>query len=83
MEQAIVIENIDALKKRIGNAGFGDRFNKEIDEALAGGKTEIRLFTSEVIENKRMDFAPEIKITKAKVITTVLKEPCLMKMEQQ
>lgn len=66
MEQAIVIENMDALKKRIGNVGFGDRFNKEIDEALAGGKTEIHLFTSEVIENKRMDFAPEIKINESK-----------------
>lgn len=66
MEQPIVIENSDKLKKRIGDAGFGDRFNKSIDEALAAGKTEIRLFTSEVIENKKMDFAPEINVKEGK-----------------
>lgn len=62
MEQPIVIENGEALKKRIAAAGFGNRFDKTIDEALAAGKTEIRPFTSEVIENRRMDFEPEIKI---------------------
>ncbi|WP_300601916.1 hypothetical protein [Niabella sp.] len=56
------IENADALKSRIGNVGFGNRFDKEIDEALAAGSAEIRPFTSEVIENRRMDFEPEIKI---------------------
>lgn len=57
-----VIENLDTLKARIDKAGFGNRFDKEIDEAIAAGKTEIHPFTSEVIENKRMDFEPEIKI---------------------
>ena len=66
MEQPIVIENSEVLKKRIAAAGFGNRFDKEIDSALAAGKTEIRPFTSEVIENKRMDFEPEIKIKDSK-----------------
>ncbi|MCO5237925.1 MAG: hypothetical protein M9904_14520 [Chitinophagaceae bacterium] len=66
MEQPIVIENSEVLKKRIAAAGFGNRFDKEIDSALAAGKTEIRPFTSEVIENKRMDFEPEIKIKDGK-----------------
>lgn len=66
MEQAIAIENLDALKKRIFNTGFGDRFDKAIDEALAAGITDIRLSTSEVIENKRMYLDPEIKVKENK-----------------
>lgn len=62
MEQPIVIENSDVLKKRIASTGFGNRFDTTIDEALAAGKTEIRPSTSEVIENRRMDFEAEIKI---------------------
>lgn len=61
MEQPIVIDNIETLKKRIAAAGFGNRFDKTIDEALAAGEKEIRPFTSEVIENRRMDFELEIK----------------------
>lgn len=57
-----IIENIESVKNRIDKAGFGNRFDKEIDEAVAAGKTEICPFSSEVIENKRMDFEPEIKI---------------------
>ncbi|MBX2924729.1 MAG: hypothetical protein KF746_21180 [Chitinophagaceae bacterium] len=66
MEQPIVIENSETLKKIISTVGFGNRFDKEIDDALAAGKKEIRPFTSEVIENRRMDFEPEIKIKDTK-----------------
>lgn len=66
MEQPIVIENSETLKKIISAVGFGNRFDKEIDDALAAGKKEIRPFTSEVIENRRMDFEPEIKIKDTK-----------------
>lgn len=61
MEQPIVIDNSETLKKRIAAGGFGNRFDKTIDQALAAGQTEIRPFTSEVIENRRMDFELEIK----------------------
>lgn len=66
MEQAIVIDNVDTVKKRVGNTGFGNRFDNDIDQALAAGKTEMRFFTSEVIENKKMDFEPEIKVNESK-----------------
>ena len=73
MEQAHAIENLDALKKRISNTGFGNYFDKAIDDALgaidnavAAGITDIRLSTSEMIENKRMDFQPEIKVKENK-----------------
>lgn len=61
MEQPIVIDNSETLKKRIAATGFGNRFDKTIDEALTAGEKEIRPFTSEMIENRRMDFELEIK----------------------
>lgn len=66
MEQPIVIENLDAVKKRLLNAGFGNRFDQAIEEALTAGKTQIKLFTSEMIENQKMDFEPEVNIKEGK-----------------
>lgn len=64
--EPIQIENQDALKKRIFNTGFSAAVANAIDEGLAAGQTEIRPSVSEVIENMRMDFEPEIKIKDGK-----------------
>lgn len=64
--EPIQIENLEDLKKRISNAGFSKDVIQSIEDGLAAGQTEIRPFVSEVIENKRMDFEPEIKIKDAK-----------------
>lgn len=64
--EPIQIENVEALKKRVFNAGFGAAVAGAIDEGLAAGQTEIRPFVSEVIENRRIDFEPEIKVKDGK-----------------
>ena len=64
--EPIQIENLDAVTKRISNAGFSSSIVSAVSEGLAAGQTEIRPFVSEIIENKRMDFEPEIKIKENK-----------------
>ena len=64
--EPIQIENLDSVKKRLFNAGFNADVINALAEGLTAQKTEIRPFISEVIENKRMDFEPEIKIKENK-----------------
>lgn len=60
MNQPITIDNLDSLKKRIANTGFGNRFDQQIDQHFAESKTQFRLFTSEAMEKGEMDFELDI-----------------------
>lgn len=66
MEQPIVIDNLESIHKRLSGAGFGDRFDKVLADALSSGQTDIRLTTSEMMENKRIDFEADIKVKDGK-----------------
>lgn len=60
MDQPIIIDNLDALKKRVAATGLGNHFNQQIEEHFAKGIPKFLLSASETMEGRRMDFELDI-----------------------